>query len=72
MAAGLESDKALLCDSEDWLGKMRIPGKPRNQSRLFQAAQPPPERSREFGENPERQQFAQLVETNRAGVPHLQ
>jgi hypothetical protein len=72
MATGFEKDESLLRDSEDWRSKMRLPLKPRNQPGLLEARQPPTERPWTFRDDFERQQIAQLIETNGPRVPHMQ
>jgi hypothetical protein len=72
MATGFEKNESLLRNSEDWRSKMFLPLKPRYQSGFLKARQPPTERPWTFRDDFERQQIAQLIETDGPRVSHMQ
>jgi hypothetical protein len=72
MATGFEKDESLLRDFEDWRSKMRLSLKPRNQPGFLKARQSPTKRPWTLSDDFERQQIAQLINTDSPRVPHMQ
>jgi len=72
MATGFEKDESLLSDSVDWRSKMRLSLKSLNKPGLLNARQPPTKRPWTFSDDFEREQIAQLIETDGPRVPNMQ
>jgi hypothetical protein len=72
MTTGFEKDESLLSDSVDWRSKMRLSLKSLNKPGLLNARQPPTKRPWTFSDDFEREQIAQLIETDGPRVPNMQ